>query len=167
MTQSDIAAVVIWYNPNLEFQQNVETYAKFLPKIYIVDNSDGDNADLASRIPNAEYIANRKNLGIAAALNIGCDKAMADGFSHVMTMDQDSQWEDEAIRGYLREASEVLNSDSSVKSIACEYNYNFKPSLLGRIKRCAFKQLSRLGVVHSLVSPPPMNILKGLFVVAT
>lgn len=143
MSENNIAAVVILYNPKQEFLHNIETYAKFLSKVYIVDNSESDNVNLASRIANAEYIANRKNLGIAAALNIGCDKAMADGYTHVMTMDQDSQWSEDDIKGYLKSACEVFNSEYEVKSVACEYNYNFKPSILGRIKRTVLGSLKK------------------------
>lgn len=94
----NITAVVVWYNPN-ELKdnsavKNIISYSAFLKKVYIVDNSDADNAALAEQVPNAVYIANRKNLGIAQALNIGCGQAMKDGFEWCMTMDQDSAFND-------------------------------------------------------------------------
>jgi len=39
---------------------------------------------------NVRFIPLRKNRGIAAALNIGAERARADGFRYLLTMDQDS-----------------------------------------------------------------------------
>lgn len=96
-----IATVVIWYNPNVNIIQNLKTYSSLFKKIYIVDNSKTDNSFLAKSISNSFYIPNYKNIGIAAALNIGCKQAYTDKFEWIMTMDQDSFWEPDAIKKYL------------------------------------------------------------------
>lgn len=49
------------------------------------------------------YIPLFENTGIARALNIGCEKALSDGFSWGMTMVQDSFWNLNQLKNYITE----------------------------------------------------------------
>ena len=57
-----IASVTVWFNPqNMDTptaSQAVTSYSSRMGKIYIVDNSDSDNHELAEKIPNSVYIPN-------------------------------------------------------------------------------------------------------------
>lgn len=117
----NIATVVIWYNPNVNITQNLKTYSSLFKKVYIVDNSKTDNSFLAKSIPNSLYIPNYKNIGIAAALNIGCRQAYTDKFEWIMTMDQDSFWATDEIKKYLS----IIDS----KILQNKY-FSFAPSLI-------------------------------------
>lgn len=110
-----LAAVVIWYNPKTvsNLIQNIESYSKFIEKVYIVDNSAENNEELAKKISNAIYIPNNKNLGIATAQNIGCKRAMNDGFDWVLTMDQDSMFAENHFSEYLALADTAFIQDKS------------------------------------------------------
>ncbi len=90
----NIAAVVIWFNPSLEFLENIKSYSKHVQKIIIVDNSDIDNSILLEEVPDIDYIPCLKNIGVASALNVGYERALASGAEWVLSMDQDS-WFDE------------------------------------------------------------------------
>jgi rhamnosyltransferase len=72
---------------------NISSYEDQVDVVYAVDNSerpvDAFVAALGVRA-KVKYIANGSNLGIATALNVGIDAALADGYSWVLTMDQDS-----------------------------------------------------------------------------
>ena len=92
ITNKALSSVTVWYNPSPQDVNSIKSYNSFFDKIYIIDNSSKDNGELAGQISNAVYLPNNENLGIARALNIGCKKAMGDGFKWVMTMDQDSSW---------------------------------------------------------------------------
>lgn len=118
----NLAAVVIWYNPQKLERciENILTYSKFIPKVFIVDNSDSDNSKLAELIPNSVYITNRKNIGIAAAQNIGCDKAKAAGFDWVITMDQDSSFDDDIFEQYIKKAENYIVEDSLSTSFSIQ-----------------------------------------------
>ncbi|MBG0792634.1 glycosyltransferase family 2 protein [Methylocystis sp. H62] len=96
-----IAAVVIWFNPKEEFVENISTFCKFVDRTIIVDNSTNDNSNLVPARPDIEYIPLNKNIGIAAALNLGCERASQLAVEWVLTMDQDSWFNEEAIRSYL------------------------------------------------------------------
>ena len=111
MKNLNLCAVVVLFNPqSLEKPvSNVNSYSKFLHKVYIVDNSECDNSNIAKEIQNAVYIPLKKNTGIANALNVGCELAIKDGFEFCMTMDQDSVWEETELKKYIEKISENKN----------------------------------------------------------
>lgn len=90
-----VAAVVVIYNPELSVVANINSYIEQVGKLFVVDNSDKViNENLfqeLSALKNAEYISNKGNLGIAAALNIGATRAIEEDFEYLLTMDQDSE----------------------------------------------------------------------------
>ncbi|WP_428739271.1 glycosyltransferase [Sulfurimonas sp.] len=91
-----IAATVILYNPEDDIVKNLQSYAKQVDKLIVVDNSTNKNDKLIekihSEIPHTIYIDNQDNLGIATALNIACDKALELNYDWILTMDQDSEF---------------------------------------------------------------------------
>lgn len=89
-----IAAVVVLYNPDPTLLANIESYSNQIDKLYVVDNSDKIENSLIDNLKcfsKTEYIPNKTNIGIAAALNIGANKAIEEGFDFLLTMDQDSE----------------------------------------------------------------------------
>ena len=89
-----VAAVVVLYNPEDTVIHNVNTYVDQVDKLYVIDNSDKINEHLIEqikRINRVEYTWNKKNIGIAAALNLGARKAILDQYDYLLTMDQDSE----------------------------------------------------------------------------
>lgn len=94
----NIAACVVLYHPLDDTFDNVVSYANFVEKLIVVDNSINKNINLIQKIQNEFkdkilYIDNGDNLGIATALNIACDKAIELGYDWILTMDQDSSFE--------------------------------------------------------------------------
>jgi len=94
--QTNIAATIILYNPENNIYDNINSYANEVGKLIVVDNSTMHNKDLIKKLQssfkNIEYINNNSNLGIATALNIGCEKAIELGYDWILTMDQDSRF---------------------------------------------------------------------------
>lgn len=86
------AAVVILYNPHNTIPEILKSYINNVDMIYLIDNSENCNENLLSTDLKCKYISNGANLGIAKALNIGCQMAIEDGFKWVLTMDQDSSF---------------------------------------------------------------------------
>lgn len=89
-----VAAVVVWYKPEINVIDNLNSYVNQVDKLFVVDNSDNDNSPLMEKIQctnKVEYIWNKTNLGIAAALNIGAKKAVEEKYHYLLTMDQDSE----------------------------------------------------------------------------
>lgn len=90
------AACVVLYNPSIEVLENIATYANKVDKFIVIDNSDIQQReiieDLKTTYPDLIYINNHANLGIATALNIACDSAIAQNSDWILTMDQDSKF---------------------------------------------------------------------------
>ncbi|MDD6224291.1 MAG: glycosyltransferase family 2 protein [bacterium] len=88
-----LVGVVVWYNPTNKDIKNIETYIDDVEKLYIIDNTEGNNnKDKVPKSKKIEYIFQNENLGIAKALNIACQKAIKEKYSFILTMDQDSSF---------------------------------------------------------------------------
>lgn len=92
----NISACIVLYNPSSEVIENIATYADKVNHFIVVDNSDHKQLEiietLKSIYSNLIYIDNHTNLGIATALNIACDSAIAQSSDWILTMDQDSKF---------------------------------------------------------------------------
>lgn len=110
-----LAGVVVLYNPDSKVKKNIDSYIKYLDKLYIVDNSNNDMI-FDYKDKKVEYIKNNKNLGIASALNIAAKKAISDKFEWLLTMDQDSMFEKGELDKML-EFIEKLRTDSYIQMI--------------------------------------------------
>jgi rhamnosyltransferase len=67
-------------------------------------------------IDNVLYYPNYQNFGIAKALNIGCQKALDEGYEWVLTMDQDSFWSNpEELQRYIQFSEKLyLNNAKNI-----------------------------------------------------
>lgn len=85
-----IAAGVVLFNPDdvVRAEECLNNIAKQVNTLYIYDNSTKKSNLKFPR--KSVYITENENLGIAHALNVVMDKAKADGFDWVVTLDQDS-----------------------------------------------------------------------------
>jgi rhamnosyltransferase len=141
-----LAAVVVWYHPfSLGGEtaiQNILSYSEYFNAIIIVDNSQENNMEFAKKIPGAVYVPNLANLGIAKALNIGCDAALNHGHDWVMTMDQDSSWDRTDIQLFLHKFKNHKNDSDFVRSFgpATVHKKEIR-SVLGTIKSSFLKML--------------------------
>jgi rhamnosyltransferase len=90
-----ICAVIVTYNPQPAFLDNVAAIGSQADHMVVVDNGSSVETELHLRsleaLRNCTVIHNRQNLGIAAALNLGVKYAMEAGFDWVATFDQDSR----------------------------------------------------------------------------
>lgn len=129
-----LCTVTVWYNPDENCVKNILSYNSFAEKCYIVDNSVTDNSSMAKKICNAVYIPFFNNLGIAKALNVGCDLAMTDGFECCMTMDQDSYFETSSLGQYIDKVSELSDKKRVSFSPVIKPKIN-TTSFLGDIRR--------------------------------
>lgn len=112
-----LSGVVVWYNPGIQEVNNIKSYLYELDKLFIVDNSIENNEQLLETLDNncnIEYISNRDNLGIAKALNIGCKNAIEQGYNWILTMDQDSEFEENIIEKYKANVEKMIKKDSSI-----------------------------------------------------
>lgn len=109
-----IAGIVTLYHPTDEDIKNIETYIEDIDKLYIIDNTEGE--DNKKRIPKnkkIEYIFNNENVGVAKALNMGAEFAMKEGYPYLLTMDQDTTFK----KGVMDKLKDVIRT-TDMKDIA-------------------------------------------------
>lgn len=103
---TSIVGICVTYNPCLsDFKRNIHKNLNFLERLYIVDNSDEKSIQnqlkaLCSKYLKCHIITLGSNMGIAYALNVGCQTAITDGWKWVLTLDQDSQLSDNLVPAY-------------------------------------------------------------------
>lgn len=107
-----ISGVVVLYNPDESYIENIKSYIDDLDKLYVVDNSDKKNK--VPRNKKIEYIFNNGNLGVAKALNIACEKSINEGYDWILTMDQDTKFKDGVMK---RMIDYIDNNDCSKDGI--------------------------------------------------
>lgn len=101
--KKNTSCVVVAYNPGINVIENISSYIHYFDKVFVIDNSDSDNVQLFEsliRTFNLEYIPLLDNTGIAKALNIGFEKSIQAGYSFIISMDQDSQFDNNILDVY-------------------------------------------------------------------
>lgn len=98
-----VAAAVILYHPAQNAVANIKTYYDYIEKVYVFDNTEDASAvkDDLLRLPKVEYYHNHKNEGIARRLNDAAEKALANQFDWLLTMDQDTSFANDTIKHYF------------------------------------------------------------------
>lgn len=94
---SVVAGVVIVYECDIDIAVNLATYASDLDMLVVIDNSAMPSPAVAAAVgayDHAEYLFSGSNLGIAAALNMAIERVRARGADFLLTMDQDSGFDD-------------------------------------------------------------------------
>ena len=109
-----IAGVTVLYNPKKDLVENIKTYSQQLDCLYLIDNSYNDNSKLFKKIPNAVYIANHENLGMASALNKAISLSIENGFKWLLTMDQDSYFKKDELEKLI---NKIINNKDDLVAI--------------------------------------------------
>lgn len=130
-----IVGVVTLYHPTNKDIKNIYTYLDDIEKLYIIDNTEEkDNEKRLPKSKKIEYIFNHENIGVAKALNIGAKKAIEDGYSYLLTLDQDTTFKPgvmdmlkDTIRRFdMKDIAIVTpwhNTKQKIKEIDEEYDY--------------------------------------------
>jgi rhamnosyltransferase len=101
------AGVVVLYNPGKDLIKNIKNYIDDIEVLYVVDNTPNtDHSDMFKDMKKVKYICNNKNLGVATGLNTGAENAIKDGCDWLLTMDQDSTFNN----GDVKKMLEYINS---------------------------------------------------------
>lgn len=85
-----ILAVVVIYNPDIDLlKQNLDAFRNSVAETILWDNTPGGSQ---IEIDGLKVYATGKNMGLPYAYNFAYRYAKEHGFTHLMTMDQDSVW---------------------------------------------------------------------------
>ena len=106
--QNRIAAIIVSFNDASKLIRCVHSLVGQVSEIYVVDNGSGPESLAALEAFHStvgfEWLANDRNLGLAAALNIGVKHAISRGFRWLLTLDQDSVVTDNMVSRLLEYA---------------------------------------------------------------
>ncbi|PZP51105.1 MAG: glycosyl transferase, partial [Pseudopedobacter saltans] len=144
-----LAGAVILYNPDIGLWKRILTYLPHLERLYILDNSPKSNKHL---FPNdlefskCQYILNNENLGISEPLNIACERAIQDGFNWLLTMDQDSFYNDQSFIQYMN-CIQNFENRNNVGMFGSQYNL-VNPDFL----KCQFNEVEHLITSGSILN---------------
>lgn len=95
-----ICAVIVVYNPDISLlRENISRFIDKVERLLVWENSQIADGELftggghESWREKTEFCGDGTNVGISKALNYAWHYAREHGYTHLMTMDQDSLWE--------------------------------------------------------------------------
>jgi len=98
-----LAASVILYKHDDTIYRNISSYIQVVDKMLVFDNSENPNFDQnLIHSDKIVYYSDRNNQGIAHRLNQAILYCINNNYSHLLTMDQDSSFTDNAIANYIQ-----------------------------------------------------------------
>lgn len=116
-----LAAVIVTYHPIIcEVKRNISSFTNNVDTLIVWDNSETpvDFEFLKQIYPNIILHQEGRNIGLAEAYNKAIAMAQDNGCSHLMTMDQDSTFEN--FKEYRRQLEAF--TDSTVGIFTCPIN---------------------------------------------
>jgi rhamnosyltransferase len=100
-----VCAVAVTYHPDAGFGGRLNRVVPQVGAVIIVDNGSTDEELRMLRElcapPSLTLICNFKNLGVARALNIGAERALARGHAWALLLDQDTQVDEDMVERLL------------------------------------------------------------------
>lgn len=115
---NSICCVIITYNCDNDFIKTFNSVKNQVDKIVIVDNgSKKETLDILNKLKeenNIELILLPKNLGIAAAQNIGVKYALDNNYEWVMTLDHDSVLDKNMVSEMLKAWKNLSKEDKKM-----------------------------------------------------
>jgi rhamnosyltransferase len=104
------ATVTVTYFPKKTDIQNLSMIAKMSDLLVIIDNTDFGISFNIDSDRNVIIINNKKNIGLAAALNKGISIAGKNGYDNIFLFDQDTVVDTSYFKKMLRFKNEIGNS---------------------------------------------------------
>jgi rhamnosyltransferase len=116
MSKIKLSTVVITYYPDLlDLIRNIKQYINYIDKLIIWENTPIQDRDLYKLIlpeysDKIIYLGTDINEGMSYALNRSVEWSLNNGFTHILTMDQDGYWIN--FDHYLRNVTEYCSNSS-------------------------------------------------------
>lgn len=144
-----LAAVIVTYHPNIqEVKHNIETFVNDVDLLIVWDNSTA-HVDLnytKQLYPNILLYQDGENIGLSKAYNNAIQIAQNHGCTHIMTMDQDSTFENFA--EYRRQIESF--SDPAVGIFTCPVNNDIETNGYRETTVCQSSSVYTLEMLDSI-----------------
>lgn len=120
----NITAVIVSYNDYDTLDKCIESVLPQIKKIIVIDNSNIEGKPkLEEKII---YIKNKKNLGLAKALNIGIKESISLNSDWVLLLDQDSISDKNMIQNMISSFQTMKNKDEVAQVVPVVFDKNKK-----------------------------------------
>jgi len=143
-----VCAIIISYYPTEEIVGNVSALLGQVNEIVIVDNGSGHSSQeifkRLSLFPRLTVIYNGRNLGVAAALNLGVQHAKAGRHQWVWTFDQDST----VTAGMLSQMLQAYESYPR-KEVVASLSPRYRDKATGGINGSRLKAANHEGTLYA------------------
>lgn len=149
-----LAAVVILYYPDESVFNNISSYIEEVDALYIYDNSPINTFEnQIHKLRKTRYYWDGKNEGIAKRLNSALKLCINEGYDHLLTMDQDSSFENNDLSKYkyLIEELEIENirmygiQHDRKEILTNEYSYEMNKLLITSGSILPVKSINDIG----------------------
>jgi rhamnosyltransferase len=110
-----LLGIVILYYPDSDIISNISSYLHFLHALIIWNNTPLSNhpkkefEDLSNSTPII-FMGENENVGIGKALNKAVEYATKKGYTHLLTMDQNSYFDENTFSEYLSKIEKIKNN---------------------------------------------------------
>lgn len=124
MTDHSVAAVITAFHPDESLLPVVDGLATQCARVIVVDDGSGAESDetfAQVAVRGAQVIRLAENSGIAAALNAGVRAALDEGFTRVITFDQDSTPVDGFVDTLIRAGADAASRGHEIGPVVPEY----------------------------------------------
>src|SRR5215213_7036452 len=144
-----VAAVVILYHPQESTLFNIKTYYDYVDKIFVFDNSETKSLiqDNLLKLPKVVFHQNLNNEGIARRLNQACEMALKEQYDWLLTMDQDSNFPEDAISYYFN----CFRQFKEKENVAM-FGTNSSREIKSNTNNCTPKEIQQLITSGSLLN---------------
>jgi rhamnosyltransferase len=150
-----LAGSVILYNPPDNVFNNIETYIEFVEHLYVFDNSPKYNNCIPELYEKkVSYIHSGENDGISKCLNKALNLSMNAGFEYLLTMDQDSSFNEGDLQVYIN----LIEKETKKMSISM-YGIRYYPIKISEKLEKNYNQL--LITSGSIINISISRILHG------
>lgn len=120
-TVANTAAVVVLFNPDGDLLSRLGRVQNQVTRLFVISNDDRAPGRLVGLDPDRlEVVQNGRNLGLAAALNIGLERARRQGFAWCLLLDQDTVIDPDLLSG-LAEVYSAYPEQEKVGVLAPNY----------------------------------------------
>lgn len=100
------------YEPTQNELKNIDTYINDVDILYVIDNSKYNHSEQINKNQDKiKYIFNNENIGVSSALNKAAKLAIQDGCTWLLTMDQDTTFNENTLPE-MKKAIEQNNTEN-------------------------------------------------------
>ncbi|HEX6431825.1 MAG TPA: glycosyltransferase [Niastella sp.] len=157
-----IAGTVVLYNPDeRDLLHNIHSYLPYVELLIVIDNTEVPRTNSGEQIKGAgtaiRYIANNQNKGVAAALNMAAQMAFNEGYTWLLTMDQDSYFDKGEMTNYFSLFSQLFQAQSNIAIVSPSHEKGTADATPGAV----FSEVTTVITSGSLMQLPLWNEAGG------